>query len=188
MSEIYITLLLIGTTISISVLPAWYPKYSCFIRKSRDGLQQLSELNNTRNVTSDEFILPSNMDEATQNYGVIEKGDTGFKQIRKSVTSHTELDFQPVRFELVHHCPEGSTTLIGEGGNIRKAEQAYLSVEGPNNESIRIIKSPSFEIDRTLQLTRLREWVSEHTRRRSHIIVTSLTIIWGTVSVLSVLL
>lgn len=187
MSEIYITLLLIGTTVSISVLPVWYPKYSCFIRRSRAGLQQLSELNNTRDVSSDEFTVPSNLDEATQNYGVIQKGDAGFKQIRKSVASHTELDFQPVRFELVHHCPEGSNTLIGEGGNVRKAEQAYLSAEGPNDESIRIIASPSFEINRTLQLTRLREWVSEHTRRRSHVIVTALAIVWGTGSVISVL-
>jgi len=187
MSETWSTLLLIATTVAITVLPIWYPKHSIFIRKSRDGLQKLSELNNSRNVTSDEFTLPSNMDGATQNYGVIQEGDTGFSQIRKSILSHTELHFRPVRFELVHHCPEGSNILIGEGGEVRKAEQAYLKAEGPSGESIRIVESPSFEIDRTLQLKRPREWVSDHTRRRSHLGVTALALVWGTASIISVL-
>lgn len=116
-----------------------------------------------------------------QKYAVIHKGETGFEEVHKTIKGNIDLGIEPTSFELVHHRPDMSGA-VEVDEDIKKLEQVYLKAENEQGESVRVIDSPRVEIDRVLQLTSLREWVKSHSRYRSHLIVTGLSLTWGTLS------
>ena len=164
-------------TVVIALLPILYPKYSIFRKCAERGLEGLKD-----GKVEETVRRRGNL--KTDHIWSLEVGEPGFRALARTIHRQSHINQDPVKIRLVHKNANSTNTLTGEiaGKGVVKENQAVLEVVLPGGREERVVDSPDYEVSRVLELTILKQWVTDYANRRSHWWTTLSALLWGVVS------
>jgi len=167
------TILKISTVlVSLAVVsaPIFYPRYSLFSRRARDGVQQLQQVREEH----DEVRL-----------AYLEEGEHGFKQLVEVAELMFSYNGDAERLCLAVGRPRDLGEFTGFGMEYGIGDNGVLYIEESDGQK-ELLRWEAWSPTTTLELEKLSRGIRLRAQERSHTITVVLAVLWATLSIVTV--